>query len=63
METKVTGSGPGASKCKKGQGTSWTVVPAEEGDKPIAKKDPKQGRNRTTHHKEGGKAPIAYVVT
>jgi hypothetical protein len=30
METKVTGSGPVASNRKRGQGSSWTVDPAEE---------------------------------
>jgi hypothetical protein len=29
METKVTGSEPVASNRKRGQGSSWTVAPAE----------------------------------
>jgi hypothetical protein len=29
---KVTGSGPMVNNRKSGQGSSWTVVPAEEGE-------------------------------
>jgi hypothetical protein len=31
----VTGSGPMGSNCKRGQGSSWTVVPAEKKRKKI----------------------------